>query len=59
MMITCKGCNGTYSPTLPDGTLYFHACPSTVASADRRDENVKSTAEKDFSLIKAAGKGIA
>lgn len=26
-MVKCKSCHGTYEPLLPDGTLYFHACP--------------------------------
>ena len=54
----CKGCNGEYETAPKDGSVYFHACPSSVALVDRRDENLPSTDEKDGKSIKAAGMGI-
>jgi hypothetical protein len=26
-MVKCLACGGVYSPVLPDGLQYFHACP--------------------------------
>jgi hypothetical protein len=54
----CKTCNGEYSPTAADGSRYYHACPDSVPAGQRRDENVKSTAEKDAGSQKAPGAGF-
>jgi len=31
MTLQCQACKGTYTDTLPDGTLYFHVCPPLAA----------------------------
>ena len=30
-MQACRTCGGTYEPTMPDGTEYYHACPPLAA----------------------------
>lgn len=48
MTLKCPTCHGVYTPILPDGLLYFHACSPLVdektgVSSPRpgaRDENV-------------------
>lgn len=45
----CNSCGGTYSDVLPDGILYFHACPpdrvgaggERIPIANPRDENIR------------------
>ncbi len=54
----CKACNGEYVPVQADGARYYHACPDSVPAAQRRDENLKSTAEKDAGSQKAPGAGF-
>lgn len=61
----CITCNGTYSDTQADGTLYFHAC-APIGTTDRgraierpnkRDENLVLDEHGRQHGIKAEGRG--
>jgi len=57
----CNSCLGVYRELLPDGMLYFHACPPIVDPStgevrdreDPRDENI----DRFTGQIKARGRG--
>ncbi len=63
----CLSCGGVYEDVLPDGMLYFHACPPTRAHPTdsnrtipipkRRNENVIGGEGEDRRNIRAKGKG--
>lgn len=54
----CKSCLGSYETMQPDGTEYFHVCPPGIPTADVRNENPKSTAERSTDTVISEGKGV-
>lgn len=61
----CSTCGGEYDDILPDGTLYFHACPpifdpetdELIERPDARNENIVEDRKTGRVWIKAEGKG--
>lgn len=41
-MVKCNVCGGTYEPVLPDGSMYFHACPP-LSAIELKDAIAKGT----------------
>jgi len=45
----CNTCNGEYDDLLPDGTLYFHACPPVPVHKVKRPDGTIVTVEGNVS----------
>jgi len=61
----CNSCGGVYRDALPDGTLYFHACPPEWddtrkvwrARRDKRDENFDRRGWPERRRARSEGRG--
>jgi len=54
----CQSCNGVYANAQGDGSQYFHECHGNIPAAQRRNENLPSTAETMKGKQISAGAGV-
>lgn len=54
----CVACQGTYATVQKDGSRYFHVCPSSIAPANVRNENIPSTDAGSAGKQISAGLGV-
>ena len=61
----CNTCGGEYDDLLPDGYLYFHACPpvtdpvtgQVIERPEKRDENILQDPATGLVRARALGRG--